>query len=103
MHLPAVVSDHNPLLLSTHSNRPNLPKPFKFEEFWTRDISSHSVIAGAWSLSVNGSAAFSLSKKIKASKAALKSWNLQHFGNIQAKIKLLLSDINAVQCSQNDQ
>lgn len=73
MHLPAVVSNHNPLLLSTHSNRPNLPKPFKFEEFWTRGISSHSVTDGAWTLSVNGSAAFSLSKKIKASKVALKT------------------------------
>ena len=95
-HLPAQV---NPLLLSTTSNNPNLPKPFKFEEFWTRDISSHSVIANAWSCHINGSIAFSLSRKIKASKAALKLWNIQHFGNIHYKIKSLLEEINLVQSS----
>jgi hypothetical protein len=98
-HLPATFSDHNPLLLSTTSNCPNLPKPFKFEEFWTRDLSSHSVIASAWSCPINGSAAFSLSRKIKASKAALKLWNIQYFGNIHYKIKSLLDQINLVQSS----
>ncbi|GLT65286.1 hypothetical protein SLA2020_377250 [Shorea laevis] len=51
-HLPATVSDHSPLLLSTNCDRPRLPKPFKFEEFWTRDLSSHTVIATAWSHSL---------------------------------------------------
>ena len=74
-HLPALDSNHNPLLLSTSGDFSNLPKPFKFEAFWVRDISSHSVIAKAWNSPFNGSAAFALSKKIKASKVALKIWN----------------------------
>jgi hypothetical protein len=53
-HLPASKSNHNPLLLSTSSNCPNLPKPFKFEAFWTQDISSHAIIADAWNTPFNG-------------------------------------------------
>jgi hypothetical protein len=72
---------------------------FKFEEFWTRDIASHSVIAKACNSPFNGSTAYALSRKIKASKAALKDWNIQHFGNIHFKIKNLLAELNRVQCS----
>jgi hypothetical protein len=98
-HLPASESDHNPLLLSTSSIAPNLPKPFKFEAFWTRDISSYAVIADAWNFPYNGSAAFALSRKMKASKSFLKSWNIHQFGNIHLKIKHLMSEINRIQCS----
>jgi hypothetical protein len=98
-HLPALDSDHNPLLFSTLGDFPSLPKPFKFEAFWVKDISSHSVIANAWNSPFNGSAPFALSKKIKASKVALKIWNSQHFGNIRHNIKKLLVKLNRIQCS----
>jgi hypothetical protein len=98
-HLPASESDYNPLLLSTSSNFPKLPKNFKFEAFWTRDISSHAIIADAWNTPFNGSIAFALSRKTKASKSSLKSWNIHHFGNIHLKIKNLLAEINRIQCS----
>jgi hypothetical protein len=98
-HLPALESDHNLLLLSTSGNSPNIPKPFKFEAFWTRDIASHAVIAEAWNYPYNGSPAFALSRKLKASKASLKSWNIHQFGNIHHKIKFLLAELNNIQCS----
>jgi len=88
--------------LSTSGNTPHLPKPFKYEEFWTRDLSSHTVIAGAWQFNPNGSAAFSLCRKFKATKAALKLWNTLHFGNIQKNIKHLLEQINSIQCAAPD-
>jgi hypothetical protein len=88
--------------LSTSGNTPHLPKPFKFEEFWTRDLSSHTVIAGAWQFNPNGSAAFSLYRKFKAIKAALKLWNTLHFGNIQKNTKHLLEQINSIQCVASD-
>jgi hypothetical protein len=37
VHLPARSSNHNPLLLNTSLPVPSLPRPFRFEEFWTRD------------------------------------------------------------------
>jgi hypothetical protein len=101
-HLPASSSNHNPILLSTSGNSLHLPKPFKFEEFWIRDLSSHTVTAGAWQVNPNGSAAFSLCRKFKATKAALKLWNTLHFGNIQKNIKHLLEQINSIQCAAPD-
>ncbi|GLT70753.1 hypothetical protein SLA2020_428130 [Shorea laevis] len=98
MHLPASTSDHNPfcfLLMEICL----FSQPFKFEEFWTRDSSSHLVIAEAWRSHFIGSAGFILSKKFKASKAALKNWNVTQFGNIHLKIKSILAAINSVQCA----
>lgn len=64
-----------------------------------RDLSSHSVIAEAWCSLFVGSAGFILSKKLKASKAALKIWNVSHFGHIQHKIKSILAEISNIQCA----
>lgn len=77
----------------------NIPKPFRFKAFWTRDKSSYGVVAQAWLTEVKGSPAFSLSRKWKNTKEALKVWNQQHFGFIQSKIKSLMSDISAIQSS----
>jgi hypothetical protein len=77
----------------------NLPKPFRFEAFWTRDQFSHYVVALAWLPEVEGSPAFSLSRKWKSTKNALKIWNQHHFGHIQNKIKALMTDIGAIQSS----
>jgi hypothetical protein len=98
-HFLASNSDHCPILLSTAGTYRNIPKPFRFEAFWTRDHSSHSVVAKAWLADVEGSPAFSLSRKWKNTKAALKHWNIHHFGHIQTQIKSLMSQINTIQSS----
>jgi hypothetical protein len=98
-HFLASNSDHCPILLSTAGTYRNIPKPFRFEAFWTRDHSSHSVIAKAWLADVEGSPAFSLSRKWKNTKATLKHWNIHHFGHIQTQIKSLMSQINTIQSS----
>ena len=36
-HLPASIYDHNPISLNTNTSSAYLPRPFKFEEFWTLD------------------------------------------------------------------
>jgi hypothetical protein len=71
-HLLASYTDHCPILLSSDGSYRNLPKPFRFEALWTREQSSHSVVAGAWLVEVEGSPAFSLSRKWKKTKDALK-------------------------------
>jgi hypothetical protein len=96
-HLPTLTSDHCPLLLSTKGTYQNLPKPFRFEAFWTRDLSSHDVVAGAWLFDIDGSPAFSLSRKWKSTKSAFKSWNHQHFSKIQSQIKLLMNEIALIE------
>ena len=47
------------------------------------------------------SPAFSLSRKWKNTKGALKAWNQQHFGFIQHKIKSQMSDISVIQSSSH--
>jgi hypothetical protein len=71
-HLWALHSDHCPILLSTSGSYQNLPKPFWFEAFWTRDLANHSVVAEAWLSEVACSLAFSLSRKWKNIKSAFK-------------------------------
>jgi exonuclease III len=39
-YFPASQSDHCPILLSSAGTYRDLPKPFRFEAFWTRDLSS---------------------------------------------------------------
>ncbi|XP_059432574.1 uncharacterized protein LOC132165893 [Corylus avellana] len=41
-HLPAYSSDHNPIILDTAPSNLFLPRPFRFEEFWTYDSSCGS-------------------------------------------------------------
>jgi len=37
LHLPASSSNHNPIILNSSNSLPFLPRPFTFEEFWTKD------------------------------------------------------------------
>ena len=48
IHLPAQNSDHNHISLNTNSSFCFLPRPFRFEEFWTKDFSCGQVIEAAW-------------------------------------------------------
>jgi hypothetical protein len=95
-HLPATKSYHCPILFSTIRSYQNQPKPFRFEAFWTQDKSSYSMVAKAWSVEVEGSLAFSFSRKWKNTKGALKYWSHHHFRHIQAKIKSLMVDISVI-------
>lgn len=96
-HLPAHTSDHNPLLLNTAPPTSFLPRPFRFEEFWTQDPTCGVVINEAWSKSISGSPAYCLLGKLKYTKQAIKLWNKNHFGNISRKLDSTLSLLDQIQ------
>jgi hypothetical protein len=48
LHLLALNSDHNPITLNTNNTSCFLPRPFRFEEFWTKDTSCGHIIEVAW-------------------------------------------------------
>jgi hypothetical protein len=98
-HLPALISDHNPILLDSSPSDQSLSRPFRFEEFWTFDSSCNSVISRAWVKNFNGTSDVILLKKLKATKTALKFWNSHHFGNIQEKISSSLRHLDFLQQS----
>jgi hypothetical protein len=97
VHLPAHTSDHSPLLLNSNSPVQSLPRPFRFEAFWTWDPTCGIVIDEAWSTLIAGSPAFCLSKKLKITKDAIKYWNKHYFGHIKHKLDTTLSLLDKVQ------
>jgi hypothetical protein len=96
-HLPAHSLDHCLLLLNTSFPVPSLPRPFRFEEFWTRDPTCGIVIEEAWSPFIAGSPSYCLTKKLKLTKTAIKLWNKHYFGNIKSKLDNTLSLLNKFQ------
>jgi hypothetical protein len=87
LHIPAHNSDHNPISLNTNSQSPFLPRPFRFEEFWSKDPSCGKTIETAWKRPVFGNPSSILPKKLTITKKALLKWNHTHFGKIHQKIK----------------
>jgi hypothetical protein len=103
LHIPAFSSNHSPISLNTFGSFIFIPRPFKFEEFWTKDPTCEHVIAVAWKLIVSGSPTLCLENKLKNTTVALKRWNHLHFGNIQNKIKSTMRRIDQVQGSHPSQ
>lgn len=96
LHLPAISSDHSPILLNT-SITVSQPKPFRFENMWLDDFSCYNVVHSGWNNAVSGSPSYKLHSRIKNVKSALKTWNSDHFGNCHSKIKDLKNHIPDVQ------
>jgi hypothetical protein len=97
LHYPATSSDHNPLILNTSGTILSLPKPFRFEAFWTRDSSSSQVIQDTWNHVSFGSPFYQFLQKIKTSKKFLIRWNKNCFGNLQTRTNSLTEAINQIQ------
>jgi hypothetical protein len=96
LHLPATNSDHHPILLNTNHST-ILPRPFRFEAFWTHDPSCEAVIQAAWNQPVIAPPAQCLIRKQFHTKVSLIRWNSTHFGKIQRKIKSTKARIDQVQ------
>jgi hypothetical protein len=95
--LPAHTFDHNPLLLNSSLPLPSLPRPFRFEEFWTRDPSCEIVVGEAWSSPITGSPSYCLTQKLKYTKKAIRHWNKHYFGDIRTKLNPTLQLLDATQ------
>jgi hypothetical protein len=97
IHLPALNLDHNPISPNTNTTSCFLPRPFRFEEFWSKDPSCGQVIETAWQKYIPYYSANCLPVKLNHTKIALLKWNSLHFGNIHKKIKETLNLIDATQ------
>jgi hypothetical protein len=91
LHFPALTLDHNRISLTTNISSCFLPRPFRFEEFWSKDPSCGQIIEAAWLKSVSEPPTERLPKKLKNTKLVLLDWNSQHFGNIQRRLRPLSS------------
>ena len=99
IHLPAHYSNHNPISLNTNPSSCFLPRPFRFEEFCSKDSTCEHVIESAWQIYVPYYPTAYLSKKLANTKTALLKWNSLHFGNIHKRIKETLYLLDTIQQS----
>ncbi|KAK9288102.1 hypothetical protein L1049_016549 [Liquidambar formosana] len=100
-YLPAISSDHCPILLNCSGISNSVIRPFKFQAMWTRDVSSSLVVEHAWRSNCRGSSAFRLCQKIKSSRLALSEWKKNHFGVVHSKILALQKAISAIQICES--
>ncbi|XP_010675063.1 uncharacterized protein LOC104891112 [Beta vulgaris subsp. vulgaris] len=92
-HLPAIASDHCPLLISPNGfvPLPSLNKPFRFQAMWLHHEKFQEFVQSKWKHSVPiMSSLLSLSE-------ALQDWNRDVFKNIFQRKRLLLARIEGVQ------
>ena len=97
IHLSTHNSNHNPISLNTNSTSSFLARPFRFDEFWTKDFSCGQVIEASWQKFVPIHQAFCLPKKLENTKVALLKLSSLHFGNIHKKIKDTLNLLDTAQ------
>lgn len=98
-HLNAHISDRKPLLLHLLPLQPPHPCPFHFESMWIREPTVRDVVDAAWKQYRQGSPTFTFSSKLYSTKAALKTWNRDTFGNVHSKKLELLALIDLLQNS----
>ena len=91
--LPRPISDHCPILLDDRGVRKGL-SPFKFENMWLKEDHFKDLLKSWWmGFQFKGPINFTLSKKLKALKANLKTWNKEVFENISTRKESTLKQI----------
>ncbi|KAL0294951.1 UNVERIFIED_CONTAM: hypothetical protein Sangu_3207900 [Sesamum angustifolium] len=78
-HLPAIASDHYPLLLDTHPTE-IIHRPFYFQEMWFRDYSCENLIFDTCLTVFAGDPINKLHGLLKRLRGELREWNKTTFG-----------------------
>ena len=95
-YIPASFSDHHPISLNTVFFSSFLPRPFCFEEFWTKNSFCGSVVEAAWFRLALGSPTQCLVSKLRHTRNSLRRWNYLHFGKLHAWIKFTLVKLDVI-------
>ncbi|KAL2223816.1 UNVERIFIED_CONTAM: hypothetical protein Sindi_3085000 [Sesamum indicum] len=82
---PGCLSDHSPGIISIFDHTPTKPKPFRFFNMWADHPDFLATVEARWNLSVDGTPQFSLCRRLKTLKSALKAFNKQHYSHISAR------------------
>lgn len=89
-------SDHRSLLVTIEEVNWG-PRPIKFLNVWLKHPDFLTSVRRFWeSYPTHASANFSLWSKLKSLRLDLKTWNIEVFGNAEEKVRLLVSEINAI-------
>lgn len=97
------VSDHCPIVLRCNSSDWG-PKPFKFNNCCLLHDNFHNMVEQMWvSLEVSEWKAFVLKEKLKLLKSFLRTWNKEHFGELDSSINSIKEGINNLDLKAEDQ
>lgn len=77
--LPAIKSDHSPILLSFSTKWVKRKKGFRFEAYWLDDSKCKKVVKEAWSTQHNPQ--LDIVSKIRKMAAGLETWSRKKFSN----------------------
>ena len=83
---PFTVSDHAPLLFSSNDGTTYRPPPFRFQNFWTLDKHSHTIVRKHWNVNITGSQFFRIQQKLSRIKTGLKSWAKTYYRHTTNKL-----------------
>ncbi|XP_026451923.1 uncharacterized protein LOC113352302 [Papaver somniferum] len=86
-NLPAIGSDHNPIILNTNSNWKQGHIPFKFFGSWLDHQYCKDIIAECWKKNHKGSLAIKIARKLRDIKVKIKLWNKEVYGNIKTNLE----------------
>lgn len=96
-HLPFLGSDHCPIFFNMSSNDVLSSRNWKFFKCWLRDNIFQTQTNKAWAKHFNGSATYSLEKKLFETIRNPSLWNIPTFGNIQEQLKSLQKQLTFLQ------
>ncbi|OMO82636.1 reverse transcriptase [Corchorus capsularis] len=96
-NLPAVGSDHSPILVLSDLKDKKAPKEFRFESMWAEHKDCADVIRKGWQPDYDGSQGYQLVKKLKNSRRALIEWSKNTFPNNRKKIDDLMHKMALIQ------
>jgi hypothetical protein len=94
--LPRDVSDHCPIVLR-YSDVDWGPRPFRFKKFWLQNSSFKALVSKVWEEQhFTGWMGFILKERLKGLKVEIKKWSFEEYGEVDARISKLRSDIEEV-------
>ncbi|CAL9007242.1 unnamed protein product [Prunus brigantina] len=97
IHLPAVGSDHCPILILTEGRQEKVTRPFKFEAYWVTDPECREVIHRSWNMHNGGGSVSCWNKKQRRCRYDLRKWSRGKFSNARLKIDTLNAELEVLQ------
>jgi hypothetical protein len=97
--IPSYGSDHWPILVSWESYSTHRPKPFIFEKLWLRNPYFLPMMSIWWNSqpNIHGTQMYQFQQRLKYTKACIRKWNKEVFGNIQEERKKLEEKMEELQ------
>lgn len=93
--MPAIGSDHSPLLLLVFPRRKNRKKEFRYEAFWDEDEECEQIVKIAWCNSASPGA--DLVAKLRLMSNQLAEWSKNCFPNAQKRVEMLRNELQYLQ------